>query len=123
LLRKSDELTAACRNYFEQLKDWLMQEEKLLFTNLDIIKGMRLKETTLRRYHKELISVGLLHREKDKKEKSYYYHIGDYKDYELLKQQITTVLDKKLEAIHGTTKRHHSASSKMAEQTTRKSKS
>ena len=123
LLRKSDELTGACRSYFEHLKNWLQVEQKVVFTNRDIMQALRVKETTIRRHHKELTNIGLIYRDKDKSDKSYYYHIGNYTDYKTLKENITTVLDKKLETLQTASTRHRTATSKMAESTRRKPKS
>jgi len=123
LLRKSDELTTATLNYFEKLKIWLQETKNETFTNTEAMRRLRMKETTIRRYHRELTTIGLLHYEQIKGEKTHYYQIVNYADYQTLKDKIATVLDKKLESLENATIRHRSATRKMAEQTTRKPKS
>ena len=43
LLRKADELSGACRNYFEKLKTWLKEESKTAFTNKQARQALREK--------------------------------------------------------------------------------
>jgi transcription initiation factor IIE alpha subunit len=123
LIRKSDELTGATRNYFEKLKTWLQETKNETFTNTEAMRRLRMKETTIRRYHRELTTIGLLHYGQIKGEKTHYYQIVNYADYQILKDKIATVLDKKLKSLENATIRHRSATKKMADQTTRKSKS
>ena len=47
LIRKSDPLNRACRNYFEKLKSWLVSEQKNTFINRNR-QALRIKGTTLR---------------------------------------------------------------------------
>ncbi len=118
LLRKSDDLTAASRNYFEQLKAWLQIEKKETFTNTQAMRSLRVKETTIRRYHKELVLAGLLRYEKEKGEKTLHYQVVSYADYQELKERIGGVLDKKLDGLQNATNRHRSASKKSADRKT-----
>ena len=114
LIRKSDDLTAASRNYFEQLKAWLQVEKKEQFTSTQAMKGLRVKETTIRRYHKDLVINGLLRFEKVKGEKTVYYQVVSFADYQELKERIAGVLDQKLQELQTATNRHPSASKKVA---------
>ena len=43
LLRKSDSLTGACRNYLEDLKKYLQEKEQTQFTNTEIRRNLRVK--------------------------------------------------------------------------------
>jgi hypothetical protein len=54
LLRKADELSGACRNYFEQLKQYLQDNHISTFTNKEIRRGLRIPVSTVERYHAEL---------------------------------------------------------------------
>ena len=123
LIRKSDELNGACRNYFEKLKSWLQETQQETFTNTGAMRGLRMKETTIRRHHKELVGMGLVHYEKVQGEKTYYYRIGDYADYQSLQQKIATVLDEKLVELENASSRQRSTTGKMAESSKRKSAS
>jgi len=93
LLRKSDELNGATRGYFEKLKDYLRQNEKLDYTNKEIRQHLRIKGTTLRRYHTELVSCGLVNVKEGKKHTGYRYQVASYEEYDLLQQQVTNLLD------------------------------
>ena len=55
LLRKSDTITGACRNYLERLKSYLNNNLKTSFTALEIRRVLKIKKTTQWRYHKQLI--------------------------------------------------------------------
>ena len=69
LLSKSDELNGATRSYFEKLKDYLKGNQQSDYTNREIRQHMRIKGTTLRRYHNELLSCGMLRVKAGKKER------------------------------------------------------
>lgn len=99
LLRKSDELTGACRNHLERLKTYLKQTKKTNFTNLEIRIQLRIKESTLRNYHNQLQILGYIKRKKDIKTKSYTFELLITKDYETLQKDIETALDKALQKI------------------------
>lgn len=102
LLRKADELSGACRNYFEQLKQYLQQQQATTFTNKEIRKGLRIAATTLRRYHNDLLQSGYIKKQEQKKAKAYYYEIVSYEEYKELQERIATVLDEILNNLHTT---------------------
>ncbi len=99
LLRKSDELSGACRNYFENLKEHLQKNKQKTFTNRITGQALRIAHSTVKRYHLELLIAGLIKLNQDKKTKSYWYEITTEKEYEQLKTRIITVLDEILEKI------------------------
>jgi hypothetical protein len=99
LLRKSDELTGACRNYFELLKAFLKQASQSAFTNKEIRVKMRIPLSTVKRHHFELLSCGYLKLSGDKKERGYRYEVVSYEEYQALQNQIITVLDEVLNKI------------------------
>ncbi|AUC14273.1 hypothetical protein BTO06_16360 [Tenacibaculum sp. SZ-18] len=92
LLRKSDTITGACRNYLEKLKRYLYIENQTTYTSTEIRRNLRVKETTLRRYHKQLLDEGYIRKVKGKKGQMYHYEITDLQEYTNLKEQISTVL-------------------------------
>lgn len=93
LLRKSDQLNGATRDYLERLKAHLIKEQKSEFTNREIRANLRIKGTTLRRYHHSLLDVGLVRVKSGKKATGYQYEIISPDEYEKLKESIASVLD------------------------------
>lgn len=98
LLRKSDQLNGATRDYFEGLKAWIKKEGKDTFMNREIRANLRIKGTTLRRYHHSLLDVGLIRVKSGKKSTGYQYEVISADEYEKLKQSIASVLDEVLES-------------------------
>ena len=94
LLRKSDELTGACRNYLERLKEYLKIKKKKTFTSLEIRTQLRIKESTLRNYQNQLQILGYIRRKKQAKTKSYTFELMISRDYQTLQNSIDTALDK-----------------------------
>lgn len=99
LLRKSDDITGACRNYFELLKSYLQQETQSTFTNKEVRGWLRMPLSTVKRHNLELINCGYLKLAENKKQKGYRYEIVSYEEYNVLQNRITTVLDAMLEEI------------------------
>lgn len=99
LLRKSDELTGACRNYFERLKQYLVGEQQKQFTNREISRLFRVSSTTVKRYHLDLLNSGYLKATKQKGSKAYLYEVVSYEEYLELQKQVNTVLDDSLETL------------------------
>jgi hypothetical protein len=99
LLRKSDELTGACRNYFEKLKLYLLGEEKKTFTNRELSNKIRIPITTIKRYHLDLFNSGYLRVAKKDKLRGYEYEIVSYEEYKELQQGINKVLDNTLKNL------------------------
>lgn len=97
LIRKSDPLNGACRNYFEKLKSWLASEQKTTFINREIRQALRIKGTTLRRYHNQLLDAGLLQHRSGKKATGYHYELTSPEEYQQLTASITSILDEMLQ--------------------------
>lgn len=100
LLRKSDTLTGACRNHLENLKDYLIKNNQTTFTNSEIRRNLRIKESTLRWYHKQLLAENYIKRVKVKS-KSYCFEIVDLGEYTNLKKQINRALQDCINRIKG----------------------
>lgn len=92
LLRKSDTITGACRNHLESLKKYLEDNKQTGFTNTEIRRNLRVKESTLRNYNKQLILEGYIKKIKGKKGQTYHYEITDTEEYTNLKETINTAL-------------------------------
>jgi hypothetical protein len=93
LLRKSDTLTGACRNHLEKLKLYLREKNQLQFTNTEIRRNLRVKQTTLQRYNKQLLLEGYIKKIKGKKGQTYHFEIVDVNEYQNLKEQINRALE------------------------------
>ena len=92
LLRKSDTITGATRNHLECLKAYLKENKQTRFTNTEIRKSLRVKETTLRRYNKQLLEENYIRRIRKTKSKSYCFEVVDVDEYNNLKEQINSAL-------------------------------
>lgn len=92
LLRKSDTLTGACRNHLENLKRYLAKQRTTTFTNSEIRRNLRIKESTLRNYNKQLLLEDYITKIKGKKGQSYHYQINDVNEYKNLKAEIDKAL-------------------------------
>ena len=99
LLRKSDSLTGACRNHLENLKDYLKKENQTQFTNSEIRRNLRVKETTLRRYNNQLLLENYIKKVQNKTTKSYAYEITNPDEYKDLKAMIDKALQDCIEQI------------------------
>lgn len=99
LLRKSDELTGACRNYFEKLKLYLLGEEQKTFTNRELSNKLRIPLTTIKRHHLDLYNSGYLKIARKDKFKGYEYEIVSYEEYQKLQDGINNVLENSLKNL------------------------
>jgi hypothetical protein len=98
LLRKSDELTGACRNYFERLKQVLQVRSKSLFTSTEASKLLRMPISTVKRHNLALLQSGYIQRQ-EADTKCFQYEITSYEDYQQLQASITTALDTILQRL------------------------
>jgi len=101
LLRKSDELTGACRNYYERLKQWLQQNNTSIFTSREISKALRLPISTVKRHNLALYNTGYLQRKENKETHSYHYEVTSFEDYQQLQNNLITALDNVYNQLSG----------------------
>jgi hypothetical protein len=101
LFSKSDELTGACRKFFEQLKLHLKKEKKESFYSAAIRKALRMNPNNLKRYLMELSRYSYLKINGGNKFKGYEYQIANEQEYEQLKSDIDQKLDQILQTIKG----------------------
>jgi hypothetical protein len=99
LLRKSDQLTGACRSYFEKLKEWLQTENRTTFSNREVRQALRINASNQKRYMLELMGNYHIRVSNGKKARGYEYEIVSYEEYNKLKQGIETVLDEILDNL------------------------
>lgn len=103
LLRKSDQLTGACRDYFERLKAWLQQENCKTFTSREARQALRVNASNQKRYMLELVGSFMLRVASGKKARGYEYEVVSYQEYKLLRKGIETVLDEILVKVERST--------------------
>ena len=93
LLRKSDDLNGATRNYFERLKVWLQQEDKNSFTNVQARQVLKVNASNQKRYMRGLQEWGFVQKVKGDKKNGYAYEVTTYADQQQRTERINTVLD------------------------------
>ena len=99
LLRKSDLLNGACRQFFEKLKDYLKKEKQSTFTNAEIRRILRVNPSNQKRYMIQLQLADLIRKTKGDKRKGYGYEVINYNDYEATNKQIETLLKTTLQTL------------------------
>ena len=93
LLRKSDDLNGATRNYFERLKTWMKAEDKNTFTNVSARQALRVNSSNQKRYMTALQEWGLVQKVKGNKKNGYAYEVKSFEDQEERDKRIQTVMD------------------------------
>lgn len=99
LLRKSDELNGATRNYFEHLKKWLEENKQSSFTNTSIRNQLRIPVSSVKRYHTALLSAGLIRKIENRNTTAWHFEIVSKQEYNQLQISIVTALDEALQRI------------------------
>ena len=93
LFRKSDELSGACRSFYEFLKTWAATREGDSFYASDIRKDTRMNPRTLQRYLKELSDYNYVHIMGGNKYKTgYQYSLSESAPQQNLQQSIDAQL-------------------------------
>ena len=99
LLRKSDLLNGACRQFFENLKAYLKKENQSTFTNSEIRRILRINPSNQKRYMLQLQLADLVRKSKGDKRKGYTYEVVTYNDYEATNKQIQDLLQSTLQQL------------------------
>ena len=106
LLAKSDELSGACRKFFEQLKSWMKEEKKTSFYANEVRSDFRMNPSKLKRYLIELTRYGCMTiAGGNRYKKGYEYELSDPQEYEKLRTNVSNVLDQILEELKSKTTR------------------
>jgi len=100
LLRKSDELNGATRNYFEELKQHLIKSNQSSFTSTSIRNQLRIPISSVKRYHAALMDAGLIKKVESRNTKAYHYEIISKEEYTKLQNSIATALDEALQRLN-----------------------
>lgn len=99
LLRKSDELSGGCRNFFEALKAFVQQSKQPDFTTKEIRTALRINPNTQKMYMAELGRYGYIEKTEGDKKKGFRYRVVSFEEYTELQGSISTVLDQVLENV------------------------
>ncbi|NOQ72497.1 MAG: hypothetical protein GQ574_10875 [Crocinitomix sp.] len=99
LLKKSDRLTPACRQFFEGLKSYLQKEKITDFKNMDVRLALGLSHSQQKRYMSQLLNDFYIQIKGGNRKTGFVYEITSFEEYKQLKNQINTVLDKVLKQI------------------------
>jgi len=99
LLRKSDLLNGACRQFFEMLKAYLKANTLSTFTNAEIRRALRVNPSNQKRYMLQLQLADLVKKSKGDKRKGYGYEVVNYDDYKNTNTQIETLLNTTLKQL------------------------
>ncbi len=110
LLRKSDELNGATRNYFEELKAYIIKSNQGSFTGTSIRNQLRIPISSVKRYHAALLASGMIRKVDNRNTKAYHYEIVSKEEYTKLQSSISTALDEALNKVkqqsNGSTSAH-----------------
>jgi hypothetical protein len=99
LLRKSDDLTGACRNYLERLRGWIEEQSLSVFTNRDVSNGLHVPIPTVKRHNLALLNAGYLQKQTTEDNRTHTYSLIEGTTYLQLENSITSVLDSILEKL------------------------
>jgi hypothetical protein len=99
LLRKTDDLTGACRNYLEKVKKYLEETKKTEYRNLEIRKALKVNLNNQKRYNLQLRENGYLIPIKGKANTGYTYKLTSLGSYNNLKQHIDKVLSETIKKL------------------------
>eukprot|EP01133_Synstelium_polycarpum_P016379 gene16379-19491_t len=103
LLKKSDELNDACRNFFERLKGYLKEKdtesENVSFYSKEIRSAFRLTPSSIGRYLYELERMGYIKITRGNRYKGFEYKVQSWNDLESLQQSSKMLVGSILENI------------------------
>ncbi len=100
LLKKSDELGYATRNFLEKLKAQLQATKQTVFTNKQMREALKEKPGTYKMYMVELQQYGYIKKLEDgNQKKGYSYQVVSYEEYTKLQSRIGTALDSILQQL------------------------
>ena len=100
LLRKSDTINGATRNYLESLKKYLITENETTFTALEIRRKLKVKKTTQWRYHQQLMDNYYIKKVKKKGENLNRYEVTNPNEYKELEETISKSLEECITKIN-----------------------
>ncbi|MDB5146201.1 MAG: hypothetical protein JWQ57_221 [Mucilaginibacter sp.] len=104
LLKKSDELSDACRSFFEKLKAYLKQHDTESFYSKEIRSAFRITPSSIGRYLYELERMGYIKIARGNRYKGFEYKITNWNDLEKLQDNTQNMVKEILENISSVTR-------------------
>ena len=101
LLRKSDELNKACRDYLEQVKGYLKANKFSSFGTREVRQALRTNPSNQKRYMGQLLASGFVRRGGGSKAGGFTYEVVSQEEYTRLQDSISEVLDNTLQDLQG----------------------
>lgn len=92
LLRKSDELNGATRNYLELLKNYLKENKQTEFKTKEVRTHYKLNYNSQKMYMLTLLQTGYIQKNTGNKKQGFTYNITDINEYKVLEEQIQKLL-------------------------------
>jgi 5S rRNA maturation endonuclease (ribonuclease M5) len=99
IVLKGDELDGSLRQFFEQLKKYLEDNDLEAFTQREIRQAFRLSKTGLHRYLRDLSSLEYIQQVGGNKYQGFKYRIAYWDDYKALRKQIQGQLDEQIKSL------------------------
>lgn len=115
LLRKSDVLSGASRNYLENLKSYLKKETKEEFTNREVRQVLRISRSSQSRYHLQLMENQIVYKMKGKQYHSPTYRLRDKEEYQKLENRIQDILNESVRRLENKRRSFHLPKSSQTE--------
>ncbi len=104
LLKKSDELNDACRNFFEKLKIYLKELDTETFYSKEVRAAFRLSPSSIGRYLYELERMGYIKIARGSRYKGFEYKIQSWNDLENLANDAQGMVKSIMENIQSVTR-------------------
>lgn len=104
LLKKSDELSDACRGFFEKLKTYLKELDTDSFHSRDIRSALRISPSSLGRYLYELDRTGHIRIVKGNRYKGFEYRVQVWQDMETLAGDTKKLIEDIMQQIGSVTR-------------------
>lgn len=93
LLRKSDELNGATRQYLEQLKKYLKEKQQTEFKTKEVRTHYRLNHNSQKQYMLTLVQNGYIRKNTGNQKQGFTYSVVNANEYKALEEQIQKILE------------------------------
>ncbi len=121
LFRKSDELSGACRGFYDWLHVWA--KKRKAFSGADVRKDMRIHPRMVQRYMNELVTFGLVRITGGGKNRSGYTYAITGERADALRERIHTSITQVLEQVRAAANERKKATTRQNTTTARVSRS
>jgi hypothetical protein len=104
ILKKSDELNDACREFFEKLKTYLREKDTETFYSKEVRSAFRITPSSIGRYLFELERMGYIKISRGNRYKGFEYKINSWDDLESLQNDTRKLVESILKNIKSVTR-------------------